>query len=90
MSELNKESILKIADDVKVREESFGLLIVSKSTPALSLNFDGKDVWYKIDGKRSITQIIEEISKEYKSDDVENKTMQLLEGFLQLKLVSII
>lgn len=90
MSELTKENILKIANNVKVREEDFGLLIVSKTTPALSLNFDGKDVWDKIDGQRTVSQIIEELSKDYNSDVLETKTMELLNGFLQLNLVYIV
>lgn len=64
---MNELAVYRLANGVKAREESFGLLIVSKSTPALSLNEDGKIVWMMIDGKNSVKNIIDEISKKYNS-----------------------
>lgn len=87
---MNKYLIYKIADGVRTREEHFGLLIVSKTTPALSLNYDGKVVWELIDGKNTVEDIINKISKSYQSNSIEEKVEQLLEGFENLKLIDCI
>lgn len=87
---MNELAVYRLANGVKAREESFGLLIVSKSTPALSLNEDGKIVWMMIDGKNSVKNIIDEISKKYNSDSVRNKVIELMKGFENLNLIELI
>lgn len=44
-------------DGVKVRNEEFGLLVVSKRTPILSLNKDSALIWNYMDGEMTIAQI---------------------------------
>lgn len=77
----------RLVEGVKAREESFGLLIVSKSTPALSLNEDGKVVWELINGKNSVNDMIDEVSKQYDKVSVREKVIELVEGFEKLNLI---
>lgn len=79
--------VYKLVDGVRARRESFGLLIVSKSTPALSLNDDGRIVWELIDGKNSVKNIIDEVSDQYDDDSVREKVFELLDGFVKLNLI---
>lgn len=84
---MNDLTIYRFVEGVKSREEKFGLLIVSKTTPALSLNKDGQFVWMLINGENTVKDIINEISKRYKSDSVREKVIKLLKGFEKLKLI---
>ena len=88
MATLERTTILKIAEGVKAREESFGLLVVSKTAPAMSLNLDSKFVWELINGQNTIAEIHEAVSKKYRSDKIEENVNKILEGFLKLGLVS--
>lgn len=84
---MNELTVYRLVEGVKAREESFGLLIVSKSTPALSLNEDGKVVWALINGKNSVKDMINEVSKQYDKDSVREKVIELVEGFEKLNLI---
>lgn len=84
---MNELTVYRLVEGVKAREESFGLLIVSKSTPALSLNEDGKVVWTMLNGENSVKDIIDEVSKQYKEDSVRGKIIELIEGFEKLHLI---
>ncbi|MDT8716078.1 PqqD family peptide modification chaperone [Clostridium sp. 19966] len=87
MNCIDKNLLLKVADGVRAREEEFGLLIVSKTTPAMSLNMDSKFVWNLIDGINTVGNIIDKVKVEYEADDVEENVYAILNGFMQLKLV---
>lgn len=84
---MNELTVYRLVEGVKAREESFGLLIVSKSTPALSLNEDGKVVWALINGKNSVKDMINEVSKQYDIASVREKVIELVEGFEKLNLI---
>jgi Coenzyme PQQ synthesis protein D (PqqD). len=84
---MNELTVYRLVEGVKAREESFGLLIVSKSTPALSLNEDGKVVWELINGKNSVKDMIDEVSKQYDKVSVREKVIELVEGFEKLNLI---
>ena len=84
---MNELTVYRLVEGVKAREESFGLLIVSKSTPALSLNEDGKVVWELINGKNSVNDMIDEVSKHYDKVSVREKVIELVEGFEKLNLI---
>jgi methyltransferase-like protein len=81
------ETIYKIVDGVRSREEAFGILVVSKNTPALSLNMDSKFVWKLIDGSRTAADIIKLVFEEYGGNDVTENTKTLLEDLLKLGLI---
>lgn len=82
---INDMTVLEFAEGVKCREESFGLLIISKTTPALSLNEDGKVVYELINGQNSVGNIIEEIKNKF-DGDIEDKVYQLLQSFVDLQI----
>lgn len=84
---MDELTVYRLVEGVKAREESFGLLIVSKSTPALSLNEDGKVVWALINGKNSVKDMIDEVSKQYNIASVREKVIELVEGFEKLNLI---
>ena len=88
--ELELSNIFKIAEGVRARNEDFGLLIVSKTTPAMSVNMDGKFVWELIDGKNSLSDIISKVNEEYELKDVKKNVCAIIDGFLQLNLISVI
>lgn len=58
MIEINDGLIPFIIDGVKSRQESYGLLIVSKRTPILNLNEDSTVLWTAIDGVKKIHEIV--------------------------------
>ena len=79
--------IFKINYGVKTREENFGLLVVSKNTPALSLNEDSAAVLKLCNGTHTVENIIKIISEDYHNDSINNKVIETLEGFLKLGLI---
>lgn len=82
---INDNTVLEFVEGVKCREERFGLLIISKTTPALSLNEDGKAVYELINGENSVGKIIEEIKNKF-DGDIDNKVYQLLQSFVDLHI----
>lgn len=88
MSTIEMNDVCQISEGVKSREESFGLLIVSKTTPAMSLNHDAKTVWELIDGVKTVSEIIAIIAQKYESNDVQDNVVEILNGFLQIKLIT--
>lgn len=59
---INKESIPKVITGIKVRDEKFGLLLVSKRTPILALNADSTMIWKCFDGESAIEDIAVKIN----------------------------
>lgn len=58
-------SIPVCADGIKTREETFGMLLISKRTPILTLNDDSTAIWSKVDGAKTISAIVTELKNEY-------------------------
>ena len=58
MIEINDGLIPFINDGVKARQETYGLLIVSKRTPILNLNEDSAALWIAMDGTKKIHEIV--------------------------------
>ena len=73
-------SIPVCADGIKTRNESFGMLLVSKRTPILTLNDDSTAIWRKLDGARDVSSIITELKNEY--DCPENELRDTVISFL--------
>lgn len=59
------------AESVKTRREDFGMLLVSKRTPILTLNDDSVAIWQKMDGIKDISAIISELRNEYDCSEKE-------------------
>jgi len=87
MEILKDETVYKIAEGVRTREESFGLLVISKQTPTLSLNKDSEFVWKLIDGNHTILDIIKSVLEEFSGDDAEKRVETLLCNLLKLRLI---
>lgn len=79
--------IYRVADDVRVREEEFGLLLVSKITPALALNNDMKIVWELIDGKRTCGQIVSEVKSQFVGENIEEKIAEAIDSLAKVGLI---
>lgn len=88
MSTIEMNNIYQISDGVKSRKESFGLLIVSKTTPAMSLNHDAKAVWDLIDGVNTVSEIVTILAQQYESNDIQDNVIEILNGFLQINLIT--
>jgi methyltransferase-like protein len=87
MKTIKHEAVYKITDGVRARDESFGLLVVSRTTPALALNMDSKFVWNLLDGNRTVENIIKAVRNEYNGDDVEKNIETLLTDLVKLGLI---
>lgn len=68
---INTELIPQISENVRVREETFGLLLVSKRTPVLALDKDSMEIWNHIDGKKNVEEIAQHISSQMDADFTE-------------------
>ncbi|MHB9296064.1 hypothetical protein PilKf_01818 [Pillotina sp. SPG140] len=80
-------NVYRIADGVRVRDEDFGLLVVSKSTPALALNNDMKLAWNLIDGVRSVSDISNTINEAYPGIDIASAIEDVFDKLIKLNLV---
>jgi len=87
---MNFDEIYRISDGVRTREEDFGLLIVSKSTPALALNEDMKIVWDLIDGKTTCEKIISAVKAKYTESDVNSKVAEIFDTLIKIKLIQLV
>lgn len=84
--------IPQISDSVKVRNEDFGLLLVSKKTPILALNEDSKIIWECFDGVKTINQICECLNNELDAN-IEETTKVVkcfVESCYELRLLELI
>lgn len=80
-----------LSDGIRAREEEFGLLVVAKSIPALSLNKDMKVVWDLIDGKNTCADIIAAVKNKYPtSNNVEAKITKIFDLLSKLNLIKIV
>lgn len=79
----------KVSNLVKVRNEEFGLLLVSKKTPILALNEDSKLIWECIDGIRTVDEISEYLNTEFDFDFTETSKIVkcFIEGCYELRLL---
>lgn len=84
---MKSDYIYCVAQDVRTREEAFGLLIVSKTTPALALNEDMKAVWELINGKNSYGKIVSLLQAQYPDTDISSKIKEVFDILLKLELI---
>lgn len=84
---IDKKVIFKLVDGVKAREEDFGLLVVSKTTPALALNEDTAYLWRLIDGKTTVDEIIHKLAENFKGANMEKTALELLETLFSIGLI---
>ena len=82
--------VYRVAEGTRVREEEFGLLLVSKTTPALALNDDMKAVWELIDGKNTCEQIVSAINARYPGSHVESKIAEIFDILVKIGLIQLV
>ena len=87
---MNLNAIYRISDGVCTREENFGLLVVSKTTPALALNEDTKVVWNLIDGKTTCENIISAVKTQYNKSDIDSKIIEIFDTFIKIGLIQLV
>lgn len=82
-------SIPVYVDGIKTRGEDFGMLLVSKRTPILTLNNDSTAIWRKIDGVRNVSAIVSALKKEYDCPDneLEATVLSFLDSCHKLGLI---
>lgn len=84
---ITKDMVFNITDGVKARKEYFGLLVVSKTTPAMSLNDDAMAVWELCNGVNTVDDIFKAINEVYQDDGIDESVIKALESFLKLGLI---
>lgn len=82
-------SIPVCADGIKTRGEAFGMLLVSKRTPILTLNNDSTAIWRKLNGARNVSAIISELKNEYDcpKSELEATVLSFLDSCYKLGLI---
>ena len=77
------------AEGIKAREEHFGMLLVSKRTPILTLNDDSTAIWRKIDGLKEVSTIVSELKNEYScpENELEASVLAFLDNCQKLGLI---
>lgn len=78
-----------VNEGIRVRDEDFGLIVISKRTPILTLNKDSTVIWKCIKGDCTIKQICEKINNDYGFDSESNYkiVVEFLENCHKLGLV---
>lgn len=54
---IGEDFIPVVCQEIRVRKEDFGLIVVSKRTPILTMNHDSENIWNCIDGFSNIKEI---------------------------------
>ena len=82
-------SVPVYADGIKTRDETFGMLLISKRTPILTLNDDSAAIWRKLDGSKDVLAIVSELKKEYDcpESELETNVLSFLDSCYKLGLV---
>jgi hypothetical protein len=87
---MKPNEVYRVAEGTRVREEDFGLLLVSKTTPALALNDDMKAVWELIDGKNNCEQIVSAVKAQYPGSHVESKIAEIFDILVKIGLIQLV
>ena len=94
MSTLTLTSILNVNSSARTREESFGILIASRTTPAVCLNEDAILIWNLCNGKNTLQAIIDKLTQDFpkdnKKEEAEEKIIRVITTLLSFNLVAII
>lgn len=80
---IKADMIPVIADGIRVREEYFGGLVVSKRTPILTMNEASFAIWKNINGKNSIADIIFILQENYVEQDVDEDLSTIVFDFVK-------
>lgn len=87
---MKSNEVYRVTEGVRVREEGFGLLLVSKTTPALALNDDMKTVWKLIDGENTCEQVVSAVKAQYPSSNTESKIAEIFDILVKIGLIQLV
>ncbi len=87
----NKDNMIPfIMENIRIREEEFGLMVFSNRTPVLTFNQDAAIIWRQIDNNKTVIQISNEIDCIKNGEG--NSNLEVIRDFLEacnkLRLVS--
>jgi len=94
--EIRLDAVYVPSDDIVAREIEGEVIIVpltggigDMDDELFSFNQTGKAVWDKLDGERTVTQVVDELTGEYDADrvEVEPDVLGLLNELLKRKIV---
>ena len=95
-SEIDLKSVYAASEDVVVRDIEGELIIVpllagvgDMETELYSLNETGRIIWGKLDGKKTLKEIGEELAKDYDAlaSDIEKDLVGIMKELSKRKLV---
>ena len=79
MDTFTLDSVLITSDSAKAREESFGILVVSRNAPSLCMNKDAISIWNLCDGTHKLKDIISELTNSFSDDDKKDAEEKILD-----------
>jgi uncharacterized membrane protein len=90
---LTLASILNVNSSARTREESFGIMIASRTTPAVCLNEDAILIWNLCNGKNTLKTIIDKLIQDFPAEnkkEAEGKITKVIKTLLNFKLIAIV
>jgi hypothetical protein len=88
---LTSASILNINGSARTREESFGIMIASRTAPAVCLNEDAILILNLCDGKNTLKTIIHRLTQDFPEEnkkEAEGKIIKVINTLLNLNLLT--
>lgn len=95
-SKINGDSVYKISEDVVARDVQGEFIIIPITSgigdmedAIFSLNETGRAIWEKLDGKRSLKGVAENLSKEFDAprEKMEEDVIGLIEELFKRKML---
>ena len=93
---INLSSVYKTSEEIVVREIEGELIIVPLAAgigdmedELLTLNETGRAIWGKLDGKKSMVEIIEKLTEEFNapSEDIKKDVLGLAQELLKRNII---
>jgi hypothetical protein len=94
--EVNSKMICSPSQDVVVRDIQGGFIIIPIASgigdledEIISLNETGKAVWGKLDGKKTLKEIAEELGRDYEGDvkEIEKAVLGIVQELVKRKVL---
>lgn len=90
---LTTTSVLNINSSARTREESFGIMVASRTAPAVCLNKDTNLIWNLCDGKNTLKTVIDKLTQDFPEEnkkEIENKIINVVTTLLNFNLLTIV
>ena len=93
---ISRDAVYVISDDVVAREIEGEIIMVplvagfgDLEDELFSLNETGKAIWEKLDGRRSLNEVIGELAAEYQAEpsEIETDVLGLVEELVRRKIL---